>query len=204
MVVVRAKATRSEIGLCDISLQAHYTFFWRCAKLPRYSPLHPKALQFLKEYSDLCNALMCRAEELTACLERAIALRNSVTQLALTFRHAIKEFATRNVCDEKRLLKSVSGLLRWRGRLKGFAGQVLRRISKRAWQLEQIFGEMSFEADIVDERLLATLRIHRTIDSAVQLRNWMRAIARHYALLMGTLEAVRFLQDLTSELETLL
>jgi len=29
-------------------------------------------------------------------------------------------------------------------------------------------------------------------------------MARHYALLMGTFEAVRFLQDLTSELETLL
>jgi hypothetical protein len=67
--------------------------------------------------------------------------------------------------------------------------------------LEQLYGETNFETDIVDETLLPVLRLYRSVDGAVKLRNKMRALARHYASLMGTLEAVRFLRDLAGELD---
>jgi hypothetical protein len=35
----------------------------------------------------------------------------------------------------------------------------------------------------------------------VKLRNGMRALARHYASLMGTAEVVQFLRDLAGELD---
>jgi hypothetical protein len=119
----------------------------------------------------------------------------------LSLRRAIKEFANREVCDATRLLKSVSAILRHRAGLQGYAGQLLRRCSKRAWKLEQLYGDGDFEADIVDETLLPVLRLYRSVDGAVKLRNGMRALARHYASLMGTSEAVRFLRDLAGELD---
>ena len=172
--------------------------------MPRYSPLHPLALRFIKEHGDLCDLLVRRSMELSDCLERAEGLREVVTRLVLQLRRAVKQFATREVCDEKRLLKSVSGLLRWRAGLKGYAGQILRRCSKRAWALEQLYGEGdNFEADIVDERLLRVLRLYKSSrDGEMRLRDWMRAIAHHYANLAGAPDAARFLRDLAAELDT--
>jgi len=172
--------------------------------LPKYSPLHQLAMRFIKEHGDLCDLLVRRSMELTACLENAEGLRESVTRLVLKLRRAVKQFATREVCDEKRLLKSVSGLLRWRAGLKGYAGQILRRCSKRAWALEQLYGEGdNFETDSVDEHLLRVLRLYKTQqDGAMRLRDWMRAIARHYANIVGAPDAARFLRDLAAELDT--
>ena len=169
--------------------------------MPQYSPLHQKALRFIAEHSDLCDLLTQRCSDLTFSLENAEHLREVVTRLVLSLRRAIKEFANREVCDEKRLLKSVSAILRHRARLQGRAGQLLRRCSKRAWKLEQLYGDGDFEADIVDEDLLSVLRLYRSVDGAVKLRNGMRALARHYASLMGTSEAVRFLRDLAGEFD---
>jgi hypothetical protein len=53
----------------------------------------------------------------------------------------------------------------------------------------------------VDENLLPVLRLYRSVDGAVKLRNKMRALARHYANLLGVSEAVRFLRDLAGELD---
>jgi len=171
--------------------------------MPKYSPLHQQALRFIAEHRDICDLLVRRSMELTACLENAEQLREVVTRLVLQLRRAIKQFATREVCDEKRLLKSVSGLLRWRAGLKGYAGQILRRCSKRAWSLEKLYGEDgNFEADIINERLLQVLRLYRNQrDSDMRLRDWMRAIARHYANLVGAPDAARFLRDLAAELD---
>ena len=168
--------------------------------MPKYSPLHQQALRFIFEHGDLCDLLMRRSADLAFCLEKAEHLREVVIRLVLSLRRAIKEFANREVCDEKRLLKSVSAILRHQAGLQGHAGQILRRCSKRAWKLEQLYGEGDFEADIVDENLLPVLRLYRSIDGAVKLRNKMRALARHYANLMGVSEAVRFLRDLAGEL----
>ena len=144
---------------------------------------------------------MRRSADLAFCLENAEHLREVVTKLVLSLRRAIRQFANREVCDEKRLLKSVSAILRHQAGLQGHAGQILRRCSKRAWKLERLYGEGDFEADIVDENLLPVLRLYRSIDGAVKLRNKMRALARHYASLMGTSEAVHFLRDLAGELD---
>jgi len=168
--------------------------------LPKYSPLHRQALRFIAEHSDLCDLLMRRSADLAFSLENAEHLREVVTKLVLSLRRAIRQFANREVCDEKRLLKSVSAILRHQAGLQGHAGQILRRCSKRAWKLEQLYGDGNFEADIVDENLFSVLRIYRSIDGAVKLRNKMRALARHYANLMGVSEAVRFLRDLAGEL----
>jgi hypothetical protein len=157
--------------------------------LPKYSPLHQQALRFIAEHSDLCDLLMRRSADLAFCLENAEHLREVVTKL------------DREVCDEKRLLKSVSAILRHQAGLQGHAGQILRRCSKRAWKLEQLYGETNFETDIVDETLLPVLRLYRSVNGTVELRNKMRALARHYASLMGTSEAVRFLRDLAGELD---
>jgi len=143
---------------------------------------------------------MRRSADLAFSLENAEHLREVVTKLVLSLRRAIRQFANREVCDEKRLLKSVSAILRHQAGLQGHAGQILRRCSKRAWKLEQLYGDGNFEADIVDENLFSVLRIYRSIDGAVKLRNKMRALARHYANLMGVSEAVRFLRDLAGEL----
>jgi hypothetical protein len=169
--------------------------------LPKYSPLHQQALRFIAEHSDLCDLLVRRCSDLVFSLETAEHLREVVTKLVLSLRRAIKEFANREVCDEKRLLKSVSAILRYQAGLQGYAGQLLRRCSKRAWKLEQLYGETNFEADIVDENLLPVLRLYRSVDGAVKLRNKMRALARHYANLMGVSEAVQFLRDLAGELD---
>jgi hypothetical protein len=169
--------------------------------LPKYSPLHQQALRFIAEHSDLCDLLMRRCADLAFCLDNAEHLREVVTRLVLSLRRAIKEFANREVCDEKRLLKSVSAILRHQAGLQGHAGQLLRRCSKRAWKLEQLYGETNFEADIVDENLLPVLRLYRSVDGAVKLRNGMRALARHYASLIGTSGAARFLRDLAGELD---
>jgi hypothetical protein len=169
--------------------------------LPKYSPLHQQALRFISEHGDLCDLLMRRSADLAFSLETAEHLREVVTRLVLSLRRAIREFATSAVCDEKRLLKSVSAILRHQAGLQGYAGQLLRRCSKRAWKLEQLYGDGDFEADIVDETLLPVLRLYRSVDGAVKLRNGMRALARHYASLMGTSEAVRFLRDLAGELD---
>jgi hypothetical protein len=168
--------------------------------LPKYSPLHQLALRFIAEHSDLCDLLTRRCSDLAFCLDNAEHLREVVTKLVLSLRRAIREFANREVCDEKRLLKSVSAILRHRAALQGHAGQILRRCTKRAWKLEQLYGDGDFEADIVDENLLSVLRLYRSVDGAVKLRNKMRALARHYANLMGVSEAVRFLRDLAGEL----
>jgi hypothetical protein len=170
--------------------------------LPKYSPLHQQALRFISEHSDLCDLLMRRCGDLAFCLGEAEHLREVVTRLVLSLRRAIKEFANREVCDEKRLLKSVSAILRHQAGLQGRAGQILRKCSKRAWKLEQLYGETNFEADIVDENLLPVLRLYRSVDGAVKLRNKMRALARHYANLMGVSEAVQFLRDLVGELNS--
>ena len=169
--------------------------------MPKYSPLHQLALRFIKEHGDLCDLLVRRCEELTACLERAEGLREDVTRLVLQLRHTVKQFANREICDERRLLKSVSALLRWRAGLKGYAGQILRRCSKRAWALERLYGEGdNFEADIVDEHLLRVLRLYRTQwDGKMRLRDWMRAIAYHYANITDRQEAYRFLRELADE-----
>jgi len=169
--------------------------------MPHYSPLHQQALRFIAEHRDLCDLLVRRSMELAACLEKAEELREVVTRLVLQLRRAVRQFATREVCDEKRLLQSVSGLLRWRAGLKGYAGQILRRCSKRAWALEQIYGEGErFEADSVDEHLLQVLRLYKTQqDGAMRLRDWMRAIAHHYANITGRQETYRFLQELADE-----
>jgi hypothetical protein len=119
----------------------------------------------------------------------------------LSLRRAIREFATSAVCDEKRLLKSVSAILRHRAGLQGYAGQLLRRCSKRAWKLEQLYGETNFETDIVDETLLPVLRLYRSVNGTVELRNKMRALARHYASLVGVSEAAQFLRGLVDELD---
>jgi len=171
--------------------------------MPHYSPLHQKALRFIAEHGDLCDLLVRRCEELTACLENAEALREVVTRLVLQLRSAIRQFANREICDERRLLKSVSALLRWRARLKGYAGQILRRCSKRAWALEQLYGAGDrFETDIVNEHLLQVLRLYRTQrDSDARLRDWMRAIAHHYANLVGAPDAAQFLRELAAELD---
>jgi hypothetical protein len=158
-------------------------------------------LRFIAEHSDFCDLLMRRCADLAFYLENSEYLRETVTRLVLSLRRAIKEFANREVCDEKRLLKSVSAILRHQMGLQGYAGQLLRCCSKRAWKLEQLYGDGDFEADIVDENLLRVLRLYRSIDGAVKLRNKMRALARHYASLMGVSEAVRFLRDLAGELD---
>jgi len=139
--------------------------------------------------------------ELTACLENAEQLREVVTRLVLQLRSAIRQFATREICDERRLLKSVSAMLRWRAGLKGYAGQILRRCSKRAWALEQLYGEGdNFETDSVDEHLLRVFRLYKTQqDGAMRLRDWMRAIAYHYANITDRQEAYRFLRELADE-----
>jgi hypothetical protein len=158
-------------------------------------------VRFIAEHSDLCDLLVRRCGDLVFFLDIAEHLREVVTKLVLSLRRAIREFANREVCDEKRLLKSVSALLRHQAGLQGHAGQILRRCSKRAWKLEQLYGDGDFEADIVDENLLSVLRLYRSIDGAVKLRNKMRALALHYANLMGVSEAVRFLRDLAGELD---
>jgi len=158
-------------------------------------------VRFIKEHGDLCDLLVRRSMELTACLENAEQLREVVTRLVLQLRSAIRQFATREICDERRLLKSVSAMLRWRAGLKGYAGQILRRCSKRAWALEQLYGEGdNFETDSVDEHLLRVLRLYKTQqDGAMRLRDWMRAIAYHYANITDRQEAYRFLRELADE-----
>jgi hypothetical protein len=169
--------------------------------LPKYSPLHQQALRFISEHGDLCDLLMRRSADLAFSLETAEHLREVVTRLVLSLRRAIREFATSAVCDEKRLLKSVSAILRHRAGLQGYAGQLLRRCSKRAWKLEQLYGEGDFEGDTFDENLLSVLRLYRSVDGAVKLRNKMRALARHYASLVGVSEAAQFLRGLVDELD---
>jgi len=174
--------------------------------MPKYSPLHQHAEQFIREYSDLCEALVFRSKELSAYMENVLALRSSLVRLLLAYRRAIKEFATRNVCDEKRLIKSVSNILRWRKGLRGYISQILRRCSKRAWKLEQIFGANGFfEVETIDEDFFNFLRLHRTdVSAAAQVRDKLKALTLHYASLTSTVEAVNFLKDLASYLENLL
>jgi len=85
--------------------------------------------------------------------------------------------------------------------LQGHAGQILRRCSKRAWKLEQLYGDGDFEADIVDENLLSVLRLYRGVDGdgeTPQQDACPRPPLRQSSWALA--EAVRFLRDLAGEL----
>jgi len=160
------------------------------------------ARQFVSEHVELCDTILRKASEFVTLLDRLLQTRNDLVRLLIELRYHARNYAARNVVDERKLLTAITKFIGYQ-RIHG------KEVKTKHWQaiyrrinsLEKLYGHNIFESDAYDEDLMKSLRFNQTIDAVTRLRDRMRAMIRHYALLTSVTDAIYFLQELMSQLE---
>ena len=162
------------------------------------STLRQHATHIIVEQRSLCELLTQQLAALAGTLSQARELRRDFLRTLIELRQRVRQYAEQHALNEKRLLMCVMRRLN----LSQFVDFItLKGLIATARKLEKVYQTTDFESIVIDSVLEEFVLLRDTHDAATKLRNYMRAIVRQYVDVTDRSEAIRFLRELTAQLE---